>query len=587
MRRALALAASSAVAILPPAPIMLGSGWLYRGATGRTWSPVTIPNDFNPRISVAGSDKGAVAWYRVAFRGPRRAAGRSWSVHFESVRRRAVVWLNGRRLGVHLGPYVPFSFPATTVVPGKRNVLTVRVDNVRGPTAFPEDWWDWGGITGPVALEPAGRLSLDDLGVTSELGCGHTCGDLLVQGTLRNTSALALPADIVVRVTSPSGATSVTRRPLGRLAPGGSTAVSLRVPVRRPLALWSPHSPALYRVQVDVVAGDRVEQTHTLQTGMRSVQVRGGVLYVNGRRLWLHGAAIHEDVQGRGAALSDGDIDTIVSNLRSVGANITRAHYLLSPRLLDALDAAGIMVWAQPPVDHADPVLATSAGRSRALAELRSTLIGDRSHPSVIVDSIGNELTPVPDSTPGTRSYLTQAIALARKLNPTLPVALDTYCYPGYPAQRIYSKLNVIGISSYFGWYPGQPGHSIASFSAMKPFLQSSHRRYPNQALVVSEFGAESRYDGPATTRGSYQFQSGYLERTYAVLDQLPFMNGAIYWTLQEFAEGPGWVGGASLPPGVVPDGLHHKGLIAYDGTEKPAFSVAARVFAQLPPYIH
>ena len=100
---------------------------------------------------------------------------------------------------------------------------------------------------------------------------------------------------------------------------------------------------------------------------MRSVQVRGGILYLNGQRLWLHGAAIHEDIPGRGAALNDGDIDTIVSELRSVGANITRAHYLLSPRLLDALDAAGIMVWAQPPVDHADAML-RQRRRTRARA---------------------------------------------------------------------------------------------------------------------------------------------------------------------------------------------------------------------------
>ena len=84
-------------------------------------------------------------------------------------------------------------------------------------------------------------------------------------------------------------------------------------------------------------------------------------------------AAIHEDIQGHGAALSDADIGTIVSELHTLGANVTRAHYLLSPRLLDALDAAGIMVWAQPPVDHADRTLRSSHGRAQALAALNST----------------------------------------------------------------------------------------------------------------------------------------------------------------------------------------------------------------------
>ena len=251
-------------------------------------------------------------------------------------------------------------------------------------------------------------------------------------------------------------------------------------------------------MQVQTVSGDRVEQFNSLHVGMRSIKVRHGILWLNGRRLWLHGAAIHEDVDGRGAALSGGDIDTIVSQLRSVGANITRAHYLLSDQLLDALDAAGIMVWSQPPVDHADSKLATAGGRRRALGMLRATILGERSHPSVVVDSVANELTPTPNTMPGTEKYLSQAIDLAHRLDPAAVVGLDTYCYPGFARQRIYSRLDVLGIDDYFGWYTGKAGHSVADFNELGPFLRQSHARYPRQALVVSEFGAEALYDGPA-----------------------------------------------------------------------------------------
>src|SRR5262249_6793034 len=150
------------------------------------------------------------------------------------------------------------------------------------------------------------------------------------------------------------------------VAPGASVPISFRVHLRGRPDLWSPSHPALYGVQVQTVSGDRVEQQNSRHVGMRSIDVRQGILYLNRQRLWLHGAAIHEDVDGGGAALSDGDIETIVSQLRSVGANITRAHYLLSDQLLDALDAAGILVWSQPPVDHADALLATERGRRRA-----------------------------------------------------------------------------------------------------------------------------------------------------------------------------------------------------------------------------
>ena len=203
----------------------------------------------------------------------------------------------------------------------------------------------------------------------------------------------------------------------------------------------------------------------------------------------------------------------------------------------------------------------------------------------MVVDSVANELSPTPDSEPGTRAYLEQAIPLARRLDPVAVVGLDTLCYTGYPAQKIYSKLDVLGIDSYFGWYTGRRGHSISNFDQLEPFLRLSHQRYPDQALVISEFGAEGVFDGPATTRGSYEFQSDYLRRTYDVLDRLEFMNGSIYWPLRDFAVAPGWRGGAQFPQGYDTDGLTHKGLIAYDGTQKPAFSVAAQLFAQPPPF--
>ncbi len=585
----------------PPAPLQLTDGWRYLtdphnlgiaedwgrgGAPNQPWAPVTIPNDFNSTVS-STSDTGTVGWYEIQFTGPKVTAGRSWRVAFESVRRSAQVWLNGYQIGSNSDPYASFSLPATSLIPGEQNLLFVRVDNVRGRGSLPEDWWDWGGIMGPVSLQPAGRLSINGLGVMPELSCSYRCGDMLVQGTLQSNSPLAVTPSVEVRITSPSGAKWTARQKAPRLASGASKRLSFRVPVRGRPALWSPRSPALYKVEVKVLTGSRVEQDTTQHVGMRSVQVRRGILYLNGRRLWLHGAAIHEDIDGTGAAMSDSDIQTIVSELHAVGANVTRAHYLLSPRLLDAFDKAGIMVWAQPPVDHADGALRSATGRRRALSMLRSTLLADRDHPSVIIDSVGNELSPTPDQTPGTLAYLKQAIPLARTLNPVVPVALDTYCYTGYPAQKIYAKLNVLGISSYFGWYTGPSGQSIANFDQLGPFLRQSHSRYPRLALAVSEFGAESLYKGAANVKGTYEFQSDYVHDTLGVIDRLPFMNGAIYWTLREFAVAPGWTGGATLPPGTAPDGLHHKGLIAYDGSHKPAFAVAKQLFGKQPRFVH
>ncbi len=581
----------------PPGAVSLDTGWSYAPdpgnvGVGQGWwqgrsqrSPVSIPNDFNPNVT-AGSDRGTIGWYEIKFQGPPVFGGRGWAVHFEGVRRHAQVWLNGELLGSSTDPYAPFSLTAGSLEPGRTNVLVVRVDNFRGGGSFPEDWWNWGGITGPVTLQPVGRLALQDLGVLPQLGCSYHCGHLLVEGTLANHAPAKLHPQVVVDVIAPDGGRVHWRGDLTPVASGKSQAISFNVPVHGQPVLWSPDHPSLYTVQVAVTVGHRTEQSQVVHVGMRAIHVHGGILYLNGQRIWLHGAAIHEDIQGTGAALSDGDINTIVSELRSVGANVTRAHYLLNPRLLDALDAAGIMVWEQPPVDHADGHLRKPAGRSRALSMLSSTILGDRNHASVIFNSVANELSPTPDTTPGTNTYLSQAIGLARRLDPAAAVALDTYCYPGFKAQKLYTKLDVLGIDSYFGWYKGLRGHSTANFSELEPFLQQAHQRYPKQALAVSEFGAEGLYSGSPSTKGTYEFQSDYLKRTYDVVGQLPFMNGAIYWTLREFAVQPGWTGGAVLPPGSAPDGIHHKGLIGYDGTPKPAYSLAQSLFPQQPRFV-
>ncbi|HWF75341.1 MAG TPA: glycoside hydrolase family 2 TIM barrel-domain containing protein [Solirubrobacteraceae bacterium] len=585
------------VTLKPPGPITLDQGWQYLadphnigladnwahgGATTFTWGPVTIPNTFNPTIS-AGADLGSVGWYRIVFRGPPPAGDRGWDVSFQEARRVTDVWLNGRYLGHNSDAYVPFTFPASSLRPGAPNELIVRVDNRLLPGHMVQDWWNYGGIVRPVTLEPVGRIELTNLGVMPQLGCHFSCGDLLVVGTLTNHSPASLSPNLAVRVTSPGGTVATTVNGAGDIAPGYSRRVSFRVPVRGPLDLWGPGHPYLYGVSVTTAAGDRVEQVNRLQVGMRSVHVSRGVLYLNGHRLWLHGASIVDDSAGHGAALTSADIDATVSELKALGANITRAHYLLSDEMLTKLDQAGILVWDQPPVYHYDSVLATASGRAGALRMLEQTILAARSHPSVVINSIGNELSPTPESTPGTLSYLRQAIPLAHRLDPTAPVALDIYCYPGYPLQPIYSKLNVLGINDYFGWYPGQPGHSTASFAALTPFLTLQHQRYPGQALVVSEFGAEALYNGSPQVKGTYQFQSGYVRSTVDALDALPFMNGSIYWTLREFAVRPGWKGGLTAAAADPSSGLTYKALITYGGLAKPAFAVTRQMFADPP----
>ncbi len=589
--------AAPAAAAGVPADLPLTTGWqtladpgvtgvkrgLWRPDNRADWQPGTVPSV----LSDVTSEKlyaGTVGWYRVAFDAPERTPAFTLTAHFEQVRRTADVWLNGVKIGHHEDPYVPFDVGLERALrPGQRNVLVVRADS-RKDRDPREGWWNWGGITRPVTLIPQGALLLRDPGVLSDVRCpsGGATSDctrrVIFDAVLENRSSRTIAGGHVnVQV---AGARMTV--PARTLAPGERTHLrrTLTVP---DAGLWSPEAPTLHAVKVTTLAGKRVTQVDRWRTGLRQVAVRDGMLTLNGRQLNLHGASIQEDVPGKGPALDDKDIAKIVADLKSVGANVTRAHYLLNPKLLDALDAAGIMVWNQAPIYHRDVLLKTRAQRDEALATLRGTVLNARNHPSVITHSVANELSAVPDTVPGTRAYLDAARTVAGEADPTIPISVDLLSYPGYGHQKTFDQYDLLGINSYFGWYRGKKDHSTADLADLGPFLDRMRRLYPTQALVVTEFGAESTFSGPADEKETYAFQEQYLKGVMDIVAQRPFVGGSIYWTLREFAVKPDWDGGANRD--VARNAIHHKGLITYAGQKKPAFQTAERAFSDLSLY--
>jgi len=107
---------------------------------------------------------------------------------------------------------------------------------------------------------------------------------------------------------------------------------------------------------------------------------------------------------------------------------------------------------------------------------------------------------------------------------------------------------------------------------------------YPRQAQIITEFGAESTFHGPASEKETYAFQARYVADNLRVVSQMPWLAGAIYWTAREFYVKPDWDGGARRS-GVERDALHNKGLLHYDGTPKPAFHEARRLFSRTLVY--
>ena len=551
------------------------------------WHATRVPSVFDPR-ALPELYPGTVRRYRVLFEGPATPPGFRWLLRFESVRRRAGVFLNGRRIGRNTDPYTPFTVEARGLRPGRENELVVVVDGRKDPRLL-EGWWNWNGIVRPVRLVPAGRAHIQDLGTMSRVRCrgpAKSCrADLLIDGLLERRGVSNLTPTLEVRLRSPDGRTLERTFRLPRQRAAGRR-LQLKLPVRAP-KLWSPERPQLYSARFVLRDDGEVMQVERRRVGLRSVAVKGGFLYLNNRRVQLRGASIHEDMPGNGAALTSADMNTIVSDLKQLGANVTRAHYLMNDRLLARFDRAGILVWNQAPIwqrDRRAHLLWQPRERRRALVTVERTVKAARNHPSVLTHSVANELYTTPDTRPGTARYLVAAARVARDADPTLPVSVDVNGRLGSPEQFTYQHFDLIGINQYFGWY-----RWVEDFNLLEPYIAEMRDHYPEHALVMTEWGAEARPElaqAPPTLKGGYPFQAFHATRTLDVVDRSPVLSGAIYWTLREFEIFPGWAGGAGRrPPQYGRNTRHHKGVIAYGGERKPAFEVLRDRYARTPLY--
>jgi len=592
----------------PAARYLMGGTWYFRlddalitGDSERWWdqqslegwTPITVPSDWNATDTLL--DRSSVGWYRKEFDLPRVPSGRhfQWKLRFESVNHRATVWLNGRKLAVHAPGYLPFEVDLKGVKPTD-NHLVVRVSTLRGNTDLTHwrparfngfgtgTWWNFGGISREVYLRRIEGVDVEDVAVSPRLRCVRCDARVRVAIRVRNTGRKKRKVVLALKV---------GRRRIGlspREVDGGArqdVSTSFTLPHPR---LWQPGHPALYGLTVSAGSKRRRLAGFRRFFGVRMIsRDRRGRVLLNGRPLQLRGAAIHEDDPQTGAALGSGQRALLLARLRSLHATLVRSHYPLHPAFVEALDRLGILYWDQAPVYQLpNRLLQSPRVRGNAVTVTRATVFRDRSHPSVLAWSIGNELASEKPRRgrigPAFTRYVRDTTAAVRELDNTRLVALDRQSRIGEPlTSPAFRYLSALGVNDYFGWYASSaPGYRATKSSDYGAYLDRIHAANPRLPLFVTEFGAESNREGPATEKGTYAFQSRYLREHLAIYRKRRFLNGAIVWILKDFRAHTKWQGGNPKPN----PPWNNKGLIDESGALKPAFYELARIFGRTRP---
>ncbi|HSY38299.1 MAG TPA: glycoside hydrolase family 2 TIM barrel-domain containing protein [Polyangia bacterium] len=512
---------------------------------------LNVPGDWNTQRPELLYYEGTV-WYERKFDAHAPSAGNDRQfVQFGAAAQRAIVWLNGRRLGEHEGGFTPFAFEVTGQLRARGNSLVVMVNNTRRPGAIPAmntDWWNYGGLTRGVRLIETPAVFIRAARVQSaKSDPRHVAGFVALDGARG-------PTPVTIEIPEARARTTVTTDAAGRAAFDFAAAP----------ALWSPESPKLYDVTISA-ARDRVQD----RIGFRTIEAAGTEIRLNGRSIFLRGIALHEEALGRGGrATSRADAEALLGLAKELGCNFVRlAHYPHNEEMTRAADRMGLLVWSEIPVYWT--IAWEDAGTlADARAQLGEELARDGNRASVILWSVGNE-TPV---TEARTRFLRTLVADARAADPTRLLTAALEHHPVGPrAERIDdplgADLDVLGLNEYVGWYDGLPKKCDTldwSAAYAKP-------------IVVSEFGADAKagMHGDPLTRFSEEYQADLYRRQLAMLRRVPAIRGMSPWILVDFRS-------PRRPLPGVQDGWNRKGLVANDGTKKQAFGVLRDAYRAL-----
>ena len=462
----------------------------------------------------------------------------------------------------------------------------MRVDSRRLTRDFPPaglntdgvptgGWWNYSGIQREVYLRKLDEVDFQKVQVRPLLDCATCPATVQIKINLHNVDS----GSHRLRITGKYGDRKVD---LGTKSIGGDgiAAFTESVHVDNP-KLWSPQTPNLYDVSFTVRDGDRKVGAYALKSGIRSIKVVNGRLVLNGQFLNVRGVGLHEDSKADGFAINDARRDELMNDVKELGGTVIRTHYPLHPYTHELADKLGILIWSEIPVYSVKTaILKEPSVRRLAVKELGKNIDANENHPSVMLWSIGNELSSQPG--PVQTAYIASAVKFAKAMDPTRPVGLAVAAYPSSLCQAAqYKPLDVLGLNDYFGWYPG-PSAQIFDRTKLPAYLDAARACYPDKALMITEFGAESNRDGPVEEKGTWAFQQDFINYHLTVYSQKPWLSGAIYWALNEFWVRPGWDGGNPRPTSPI----HQKGLITYDGVKKPAWADVQRWYTTTPQFV-
>lgn len=388
--------------------LSLNGTWGFESIDGA--SAITVPFAWETVGSGVRRIWLEAAGYRRLITAPSTWAGSRIFLCFGAVWHRATIFIDGAKVGEHVGGYTSFDLDITDHLRlGTLAELTVEVEAPADKRAIahgkqrsiPRDDYDGvsftpgSGIWQSVWLEARGRTYARAVTVR-----GDSCTAINITVELAGDHVAATP--IRARVLDGEESVQLLTDASGR----ATGTLELATP-----HLWSPSDPHLYRVEV--VTGDNIDRV-VVTTGLRKIEIHGEELHLNGERLYIRGVLDQGYWPETGpTAPNDAALRRDLVIARELGFNLVRKHLKFEePRWLHMADEMGMLVWAEP----ANPSRFSPQAAAAFEAQLAPMVERDGNHPSIVIWGLYNEEWGLDWDIPGSSERAAAAVAAYDRL---------------------------------------------------------------------------------------------------------------------------------------------------------------------------
>lgn len=347
--------------------------------------PPHVPTDYNP-----------VGSYVTDFTVPESMNGKDILLHFGGVESAFYCWINGQFVGYSEDSRLPSEFLINKYVKPGKNKLAVEVYRYSdGSYLEGQDYWKYSGVERDVMLIARPKVRIKDFEILADLTNAYQDGALDVKVTLDNRQPVR-GASVQLKVLDGDKEIATAR-----LAAKHNTDTLLSFAKAFPgVKRWTAETPNLYTLVVNTLdKKGQVTESFVQRFGFRKVEIKQGMLHVNGMPVLIKGVNRHEHDMHKGRSIS---VESMIEDIRLMkrfNINAVRCcHYPNQEEWYELCNEYGLYLVDEANLEshgmeaHPEGTLANMEGWDIPFMERMERMVErDKNVTAIITWSLGNE----------------------------------------------------------------------------------------------------------------------------------------------------------------------------------------------------